>query len=57
MLAAGDDPRRFARTLLPPRDWCLDQTNALANRLVGLDNYCRRMAIESPAHPATPAQS
>jgi hypothetical protein len=57
MLGAGDDPRRFARTLLPPRDWCLDQTNALANRLVGLDNYCRRMAIESPAHPATPAQS
>ncbi len=42
-LQAGEDPRRFARTLIPPRDWCLDQTNALANRLVGLDNYCKRI--------------
>lgn len=55
-LAAGDDPRRFARTLIPPRDWCLDQTNALANRLVGLDNYCKRVAVESPAHPAATAE-
>ncbi len=44
-LSAGDDPRRFARTLVPPRDWCLDQTNALANRLVGLDNLCRRVDL------------
>jgi len=44
-LSAGDDPRRFARTLVPPRDWCLDQTNALANRLVGLDNLCRRVNL------------
>jgi methylenetetrahydrofolate reductase (NADPH) len=36
-LAAGEDPRKFATTLLPPRDWSLDRTNALANRLVGLD--------------------
>jgi hypothetical protein len=41
--AAGEDPRRFARTLIPPRDWCLDQTNALSNRLVGVDNSCRRV--------------
>jgi methylenetetrahydrofolate reductase (NADPH) len=44
-LSAGDDPKRFARTLVPPRDWCLDQTNALANRLVGLDNFCRRVNL------------
>jgi hypothetical protein len=45
-VAAGDDPRkRYARTLVPPRDWCLDQTNALANRLVGLDNSCRRVSL------------
>ncbi len=45
-VAAGEDPRRFARILVPPRDWCLDQTNALANRLVGLDNFCKRIVIE-----------
>ncbi len=44
-IAIGEDPKRFARTLIPPRDWCLDQTNALANRLVGLDNYCKRMLL------------
>lgn len=55
-VAAGEDPRRVARTLVPPRDWCLDQTNALANRLVGLDNYCKRVALESPAHPAPTAE-
>jgi hypothetical protein len=43
--AAGQDPRRFGRTLIPPRDWCLDRTNALANRFAGLDNYCRRQDI------------
>ncbi len=42
-VASGEDARRFARTLIPPRDWCLDQTNALANRLTGLDNYCKRV--------------
>ena len=44
-LSAGDDPKRFGRTLVPPRDWCLDQTNALANRLVGFDNFCRRVNL------------
>jgi len=53
MVAAGDDPKRLARILIPPRDWCLDQTNALANRLVGLDNYCKRVVVEGPAYPAT----
>ena len=37
-LAMGNDPRKFARTLIPPRDWGLDGTNALANRFAGIDN-------------------
>jgi methylenetetrahydrofolate reductase (NADPH) len=41
-LAADADPRKFATTLVPPRDWCLDRTNAMANRILGLDNACRR---------------
>ncbi len=44
-LAAGDDPARFGRILVPPRDWCLDQTNALANRFAGLDNLCHRVSL------------
>jgi methylenetetrahydrofolate reductase (NADPH) len=43
--AADADPRKFARTLVPPRDWCLDQTNAMANRILGLDNACRRQDV------------
>lgn len=46
-LAVGDDPRKFARTLVPPRDWCLDRTNALANRLAGLDNVCKRIDLKA----------
>ncbi|MGD0201312.1 MAG: methylenetetrahydrofolate reductase C-terminal domain-containing protein [Bryobacteraceae bacterium] len=46
-LALGEDPRKFARCLVPPRDWCLDRTNALANRLVGLDNLCKRTAVQA----------
>ncbi len=42
-LAVGDDPRKFARTLVPPRDWSLDQTNSLANRLAGLDSLSKIM--------------
>ncbi len=41
-LAAGEDPRRFARIVVPPRDWSLDRTNALANRFAGLDNLAKR---------------
>jgi len=51
-LAVGDDPRKFARTLIPPRDWCLDNTNALANRMAGLDNVCKRKDLQA----AAPAQ-
>ncbi len=50
-LAAGDDPRKYSRTLIPPRDWCLDRTNALANRLIGLDNVCKRAEVGRPAQP------
>jgi methylenetetrahydrofolate reductase (NADPH) len=46
-LAMGDDPKKFAHTLIPPRDWCLDNTNALANRLAGLDNACKRQWLEA----------
>jgi methylenetetrahydrofolate reductase (NADPH) len=46
-LAAGSDPRKFATTLIPPRDWCLDQTNAMANRVLGLDNACRRQDLSA----------
>jgi methylenetetrahydrofolate reductase (NADPH) len=41
-LAAGEDPRRFARRIVPPRDWSLDRTNALVNRLAGIDNLEKR---------------
>ena len=51
-LAAGDDPKKFGRTLIPPRDWCLDRTNALANRLVGLDNACKRQGVRAEAPPS-----
>lgn len=44
-LAVGDDPRKFAHTLIPPRDWALDGTNALANRFAGLDNLGKRQAV------------
>jgi methylenetetrahydrofolate reductase (NADPH) len=45
-LGLKQDPRRFARTLIPPRDWCLDHTNALANRFAGIDNLCKRTQIK-----------
>jgi methylenetetrahydrofolate reductase (NADPH) len=44
-LAMGDDPRKFAHTLIPPRNWSLDGTNALANRFVGIDNLAKRVKI------------
>jgi methylenetetrahydrofolate reductase (NADPH) len=44
--AAGDNPGKFAKTVIPPRDWSLDRTNALANRLAGLDNVARRVEIK-----------
>jgi methylenetetrahydrofolate reductase (NADPH) len=52
-LAMGDDPRKFARKLIPPRDWCLDGTNALANRFVGLDNLDKRIELQPVAKSET----
>jgi methylenetetrahydrofolate reductase (NADPH) len=52
-LAVGDDPQKFARVLVPPRDWCLDKTNALANRFVGLDNLCKRTEVAVPCKTAS----
>jgi methylenetetrahydrofolate reductase (NADPH) len=43
--AMGDDPRKFAHKLIPPRDWTLDGTNALANRFAGLDNLDKRVEL------------
>jgi methylenetetrahydrofolate reductase (NADPH) len=43
--ALRDDPRKFARVIVPPRDWCLDGTNSLVNRLAGLDNLPKRVRI------------
>ena len=50
-LAIGDDPKKFARTLVPPRNWCLDRTNALANRMVGMDNVCKRIDLKAEKNP------
>lgn len=44
-LAVGDDPQKFGHTLVPPRNWGLDKTNALANRFAGLDNRCKRTDV------------
>ena len=52
-LAVGDDPHKFAHVLVPPRDWCLDKTNALANRFVGLDNLCKRTEVAVPGQTAS----
>jgi methylenetetrahydrofolate reductase (NADPH) len=41
----GEDPKKFARTLIPPRDWSLDHTNALANRTAGVDNLLKRKEL------------
>jgi methylenetetrahydrofolate reductase (NADPH) len=43
--AMGDDPQKFARTLIPPRNWSLDGTNALANRFAGIDNLAKRVQV------------
>jgi methylenetetrahydrofolate reductase (NADPH) len=50
-VAAGDDPRRFARTLMPPRDWSLNRTNSLANRLAGIDGYSHRKSVRVQEDP------
>ncbi len=44
-LASGEDPSKFAHSLIPPRDWNLDGTNALANRFANLDNLHSRAKL------------
>jgi hypothetical protein len=44
----ADDPDKFAHVLVPPRDWGLDRTNALANRFAGLDNLHKRIDLRKP---------
>jgi len=44
-LAAGGDPSKFAHLLVPARNWSLDRTNALVNRLTGLDNARKRVDL------------
>ena len=56
-LAVGDDPRKFARIMIPPRDWCLDRTNALANRFAGLDNLYKRIALGIPVEKGSPQET
>jgi methylenetetrahydrofolate reductase (NADPH) len=46
-LAAGEDPSKFGRVLIPPRDWSLDRMNALANRFANIDNYETR-SVRTP---------
>jgi methylenetetrahydrofolate reductase (NADPH) len=41
----GTGPSTFATTVVPSRDWSLDRTDALANRMAGLDNYTRRETL------------
>jgi len=51
--AMGKDPRKFAQTLIPPRDWDLNKTNSLANYFAGLDSSRFRKTVELP----TPEQA
>lgn len=53
-LAAKADLREeYARTLLPPRDWSLNRTSPLSNRLTGNDNYPLRRRIEASSQART----
>jgi len=47
-MAVGEKPDKFACTLIPPRDWRLDDTNALANRYADLDNFSHRQKLTKP---------
>ena len=52
-LTAGDNPEKFAHILVPPRDWSLNRTNALVNRLAGLDNFHNRNDLGKTANQDT----
>jgi methylenetetrahydrofolate reductase (NADPH) len=46
LLAAGKDPRKFASTLIPPRNWELNRTSSLANYFARADSNHLRTTIE-----------
>jgi len=48
LFVAGEDPRKFAYTLIPQRDWTLDRTNSLANYFAGVDSYHLRKKVDLP---------
>lgn len=52
-LALAEDPRKYAETLIPPRDWELHKTNELANRYMDVDNKPRRIKISARKVPAS----
>ena len=52
-LAMGDDPNKFGHILIPPRDWSLDRSNALANRFAALDNLSKRVDLRKTHLPST----
>ncbi|MBI3945892.1 MAG: methylenetetrahydrofolate reductase C-terminal domain-containing protein [Armatimonadetes bacterium] len=50
--ARGEDGRRYAETLVPPRDWSLNRTTSLANHYRRLDNAARRRTVSARAATA-----
>ncbi|MDH7568959.1 MAG: methylenetetrahydrofolate reductase C-terminal domain-containing protein, partial [Armatimonadota bacterium] len=46
-LARHQNPRKFAETLVPPRDWSLNRTHSLANHYKHLDNARRRQQVSA----------
>jgi len=46
LFGAGEDPRKFAYTLIPPREWNLNRTNSLANYLAEADSYNLRTKVD-----------
>jgi hypothetical protein len=52
LLVAGEDPRKFAYTLIPPRDWNLNRTNSLANYFAEVDSNHLRKKLD-PKTPET----
>lgn len=54
-LAKHEDPRKFATTLVPPRDWSLNRTHSLANHYKHLDNASKRKPVAAKPAAAPPA--
>ncbi|NLC57065.1 MAG: hypothetical protein GX774_09530 [Armatimonadetes bacterium] len=50
-LAQHEDPRKFAETLVPPRDWSLNRTHSLANHYKHLDNTPKRKSVSASKEP------